>query len=150
MDQLPPGRLLPDDVFVRRKRTIGKLMGKAASSPFRRYQPVGVHHVASTATPAQQARAAAHAARRRQAAERRARDARIKAEQQEQRDEQIAPAVQRLPVLNRNGAVIRGARLERDGIAFVRSNPICRMVAIGSNKEHPLLTSAMLTPPIVS
>jgi hypothetical protein len=35
--------------------------------------------------------------------------------------------------------VVRGVRVERDGVVFVRSNPIRRMVAMGSKKEHPLL-----------
>jgi hypothetical protein len=82
----------------------------------------------------------ARAQRRHMAAERKRQEAKRRAEWQEQRDEQIAPAVQRLPVLDRNGEVIRGARVERDGVVFVRSNPIRRMVAMGSKKDHPLLT----------
>jgi hypothetical protein len=88
----------------------------------------------------QNARNLARAQHRHMAAERKHQEAKRRAEWQEQRDEQIAPAVQRLPVLDRNGDVIRGARVERDGVVFVRSNPIRRMVALGSRKEHPLLT----------
>jgi hypothetical protein len=45
-----------------------------------------------------------------------------------------------LPVLGRDGEIVRGARLERDGVVFIRRNPIKRMVARGQNKESPLLS----------
>jgi hypothetical protein len=88
----------------------------------------------------QQVRAATRTVRRHAAAEKKRRDAQIKAEQQEARDEAIAPRAQRLPILGRDGEVIRGARLERDGVVFIRRNPIKTMVARGRNKESPLLS----------
>jgi hypothetical protein len=45
-----------------------------------------------------------------------------------------------MPVHNCNGQVIRGARVERSGVTFIRFNPIRRMVARGQGKEAPLLT----------
>jgi hypothetical protein len=45
-----------------------------------------------------------------------------------------------LPVLGRNGEIIRGARLERNGISYRRNNPIRTMVARSQNKESPLLS----------
>src|SRR4051812_44999499 len=95
---------------------------------------------ASTAQANQQVRAAARIVRRHAAAEKKRRDAQIKAEQQDARDEAIAPRAQRLPVLGRDGEVVRGARLERDGVVFIRRNPIKTMVARGRNKESPLLS----------
>jgi hypothetical protein len=92
----------------------------------------------STAPTKQQGRTIARAQRRHMAAEKKRQVARQRAELQEQRDEAIAPRAQRLPVLGRDGEVIRGARLERDGIVFIRSNPIKRLVARGQGKDRPL------------
>jgi hypothetical protein len=88
----------------------------------------------------QQLRTVARDQRRHLAAEKKRQAARQRAEQQEARDEQVAPRVQRLPVLGRDGEVLRGARLERDGVSFRRSNPIRNIVARGRNKENPLLS----------
>jgi hypothetical protein len=93
-----------------------------------------------SATQPKDLRAIARAQRRHLAAERKRQEAQRRAAWQEQCDEQIAPAAQRLPVLGRNGEVIRGPRVERSGIVFVRSNPIRHMVAMNSKKEHPLLS----------
>jgi hypothetical protein len=95
---------------------------------------------ANVAPPKPNPRTIVRAQRRQQVAERKRQAARAKAEHEEARDEQIAPRAQRLPVLGRDGEVIRGARVERDGIAFIRSNPIRRMVLRGRSKEQPLLT----------
>jgi hypothetical protein len=57
----------------------------------------------------------------------------------EARDELLAPKIQRLPILGRDGEVIKNARLERDGISFRVSSPIRRMVALSKGKEAPLL-----------
>jgi hypothetical protein len=35
--------------------------------------------------------------------------------------------------------MLRGARVERDGVVFIRSNPIRRMVTRGASKTNPLL-----------
>jgi hypothetical protein len=74
------------------------------------------------------------------AAEKKRQAARRRAEQQEARDEAIAPRAQRLPVLGRDGEIVRGARVEPDGVVFIRRNPIKTMVARGQNKENPLLS----------
>ncbi|MGA9608882.1 MAG: hypothetical protein WBR21_17915, partial [Rouxiella badensis] len=58
----------------------------------------------------------------------------------EARDELIAPRSQRMPVLGRDGIPIRGARIERDGCCFVRSNPVRHMVARSRHREAPLIT----------
>jgi hypothetical protein len=47
-----------------------------------------------------------------------------KAVRQEEADEDIAPSVQRKPVLDASGDVLRAARVERDGVVFVRANPL--------------------------
>jgi hypothetical protein len=82
----------------------------------------------STASTKQQLRTVARAQRRHMATEKKRQAARQRAEQQEQRDEAVAPCAQRLPVLG------------RDGIVFVRSNPVKRMVARGQGKDRPLLS----------
>ncbi len=46
------------------------------------------------------------------------------ARRQEVADEAIAPASQRLPVLGPSGDVLRAPRVVRDGVAFVRANPL--------------------------
>jgi hypothetical protein len=94
----------------------------------------------STASTKQQLRTVARAQRRHMATEKKRQAARQRAEQQEQRDEAVAPRAQRLPVLGRDGEVVRGARLERDGVVFIRRNPIKTMVARGRNKGSPLLS----------
>lgn len=52
-----------------------------------------------------------------------------KARRQEEADEAIAPAIQRQPVLDASGDVLRAARVERDGVAFVRSSPLSQIAA---------------------
>src|SRR4051795_6341245 len=99
---------------------------------------VGVLMSASVSTPVQK-RTIIRAQRRHLAADRKRQAAKARAEQQEQRDEAIAPRAQRLPVLGRNGEILRGARVERDGVSFRRSNPIRNMVQRGRGKEAPLL-----------
>lgn len=54
-------------------------------------------------------------------------------EWQEQQDETIAPAAQREDVVAAGG-VVRAARVERDGVTFVRSSPIARMFRRGQAK----------------
>lgn len=51
------------------------------------------------------------------------------ARRQEIADEAIAPEVQRMPVLDASGEVLRAARVERDGIVYVRSNPLAWLQA---------------------
>jgi hypothetical protein len=58
----------------------------------------------------------------------------------EARDELLAPQIQRLPILGRDGEVIKNARLERDGISFRVSSR--HMVARSKGKEAPLLRKA--------
>ena len=74
----------------------------------------------------------------------RKRDAdRIAAENEERRRESIVPAVQRNPVVAPDGTVLRGARVEPDGLAFRVSNPIRHLVARGDKRSGtnlPLIT----------
>lgn len=68
------------------------------------------------------------------------------AKRQEALDEAIAPAVQRRDVLDGSGAVLRAARVKRDGVAFIRSSPIDHLIARGNAKlergEAPMFTLA--------
>jgi hypothetical protein len=70
---------------------------------------------------------------------------RIAAEAEEARQESIAPSVQRAPVMAPDGTILRGARLEPDGLAFRVSNPIRHLVARGERQDGtnlPLITRA--------
>ena len=91
-------------------------------------------------------RKAAERRRRAQELAARKRDADANAARiEEQRQERIAPAVQRNPVVAPDGTVLRGARVEPDGLAFRVSNPIRHMVARGEKREGanlPLITRA--------
>jgi hypothetical protein len=87
------------------------------------------------------ARTDARTQRKMLAAERRRQAAKLKAEHEEAKDEALAPRIQRIKILGRDGEVIRGAQVTKDGITFRVSNPIARMVALQRNKEAPLLTS---------
>lgn len=72
-------------------------------------------------------------ARRVSKAEKKRLDDEKKRQWQEQQDEAIAPAAQREDVVA-GGAVVRGARLQRDGVTFIRSNPVRRMYERGRGK----------------
>lgn len=96
--------------------------------------------MSASVQPKEQPRTVARDRRRQLATEKKRQAARQRVEQQEARDEAIAPRAQRLPLLGRDGEVLRGARLERDGVSFRRSNPIRTMVMRGLNKENPLLS----------
>jgi hypothetical protein len=85
----------------------------------------------SRATDKQRRKAVAADRKRQAAAAARLRD--------ESRDELLAPQIQRLPILGRDGEVIKNARLERDGISFRVSSPIRHMVARSKSKDAPLL-----------
>lgn len=89
-----------------------------------------------------QRRANARATRKSLAAERKrlAREAKKRAD--EEKAERVAPKVQREPILGRNGEVIRGARLEVDGLYCRKSNPIRRMRKMNEQKDAPLITKA--------
>jgi hypothetical protein len=70
------------------------------------------------------------------------------AQRQEDRDEAIAPAITRTAVLDASGAVLRAPRVERDGVAFIRSSPIRHLVARWKAREadgsRPLITERHL------
>lgn len=70
------------------------------------------------------------------------------ARRQEAIDEAIAPAIQRHAVLDASGAVLREARVQRDGVSFVKSNPIRHLVARWKAREddgvRPLITAKHL------
>jgi hypothetical protein len=53
---------------------------------------------------------------------------------EEEKAEAIAPAAQRKDITNAAGEVVYAARLQRDGVTFIRSNPIKRMYELGKNK----------------
>lgn len=95
-------------------------------------------------TTAAQAKRAKTRATRRAAASERKRLAKIEKERRaEENAEKLAPRVQREPILSRNGEVLRGPRLEPDGILFRRSNPVRRMRKLGEKKsENPVITKA--------
>ncbi|MDR3474446.1 MAG: hypothetical protein P4M09_22585 [Devosia sp.] len=63
-----------------------------------------------------------------------------RAEKEEERAEKIAPAAQRKPVSSPDGTVVRGARLEPNGLTFKRSNPLCHLAARSRGMEVPLIT----------
>jgi hypothetical protein len=73
------------------------------------------------------------------AAERRRQVARTKAAMEEAKDEAGAPAAQRKAVLDGDGNVVRGPRVMRDGIVFIRSNPVKHLLARSQNKEFPTI-----------
>lgn len=77
--------------------------------------------------------AAARRFRARRAAERAAALAQAAAQAEETRAEGVAPAIQRKPVLAPSGAVLRHPRVEPDGLAFKVSNPVARLVRLGSS-----------------
>lgn len=52
------------------------------------------------------------------------------ARRQEAIDEAIAPAIQRHAVLDASGAVLRAARVQRDGVAFCRADPLKHLADI--------------------
>lgn len=56
------------------------------------------------------------------------------AEHQERQDEKMVPAVQRKPILAADGSVLYHPRLERDGLTFIRSNPVRRLAAVGRRR----------------
>src|SRR3954463_3321680 len=62
--------------------------------------------------------------RRRIAVQQRQELARARKAAEEARAEQLAPQVQRNDVLDAAGRMVRGARLVKDGVTFVRSNSI--------------------------
>jgi len=82
------------------------------------------------------------AAKRQSARARRAQEAKDRAEREERQAEAIAPAAQRLPVIDANGQVIRAPRVVRSGVGFVRSSPIDRMVQLGRKQANPTVTPA--------
>src|SRR3954447_22046466 len=74
------------------------------------------------------------------AAEKKRHSARQRAEWQEQQDEKIAPRAQSITVYARDGVtVLRGPRLERDGVTMIPSNPIKRLAARSRKKEFPTI-----------
>lgn len=95
------------------------------------------------AKPPRVSSAAARAMRRREANRRAARVAREKAAREEERQEKIAPAIQRFAV-TAGGVVLRGARVEPDGLAFKRSNPVQHLVRRHSESANPLVTDPHL------
>jgi hypothetical protein len=93
------------------------------------------------ATPAPQIlrRLARRQERKHLAAERRRAETKAKAEREEARAEQLAPQAQRMAVLGRDGKVLRGPRVEQQGITMVRSNPVKRLAARSRHKDFPTL-----------
>lgn len=51
------------------------------------------------------------------------------AKRQEDKDEAITPAAQRQPVLTPDGDVLRSARVMRDGVTFIRANPLAQIIS---------------------
>jgi hypothetical protein len=77
------------------------------------------------------------------AAQRRQQEAKAKAEREEASAEHLAPRVQRVAVLGRDGkTVLRGPRVERQGIGMVRSNPVKRLAARSRGKDFPTVSEA--------
>ena len=74
-------------------------------------------------------RKVAKAQHRREQAARRARAKREAAEREEARQEAIVPAAQRQPVLAADGSIIRRARVQVDGPAFVKSSALCHIAS---------------------
>jgi len=72
------------------------------------------------------------------AAERKREAARAKAAAEEAKAESLAPKVQREAVLDHNGNMIRGPRVELEIINFRRSNPVRHLVARSKNKPSPV------------
>jgi hypothetical protein len=70
----------------------------------------------------------ARKARTAKVAARRAEHKQLLAEQREQRDEAIAPAAQRKPVVSPDGDILRGARIVRDGAGFRVANSVRTML----------------------
>jgi hypothetical protein len=79
---------------------------------------------------AERAKRRAGEAQRRQEAQRRA------AEEAEQKAEAIAPRVQREPVLSPDGTMLRGPRLEPDGLTFKVSNPVRHLEQRGRRRAE--------------
>lgn len=90
--------------------------------------------VPSAATPHQ--RKALAKAQRRQEAHRKALEARLAREATEEaRQEHIAPAVLRRPVVMASGELYRHPVLEPAGVGFIHSNPIRHLIACGGEKS---------------
>ena len=66
------------------------------------------------------------------------------AEAEEVRQEGIAPAAQRKAVVDASGDVIRQARVEKDGLAFKRSSPLCHLFKLHSVSIKQLAAGARL------
>lgn len=78
--------------------------------------------------------------RKRLAAQQRQERARIRKADEEARAEKLAPQVQRVAVFARDGVtMLRGPRVEQQGVTMVRSNPVKRLAARSRNKEFPTI-----------
>jgi hypothetical protein len=75
-------------------------------------------------------------------AERKRQAALTRARLEEAKAEFGAPKIQREAVFNRNGEIIRGPRVEPDGLVFIRSNPVKHLYARSKNKDHPTIHKA--------
>jgi hypothetical protein len=75
-------------------------------------------------------RAATRNTRRTRAAELRRAAQAARAQRQEDADEAIAPAIQRNAVLDASGEILRAARVQRDGVAFSRADPLKHLADI--------------------
>jgi hypothetical protein len=84
--------------------------------------------------------------RRRMAAQQRQEWARARKAAEEARAEQLAPQVQRITVFARDGrTVLRGPRVEQQGVTMIRSNPVKRLAARSRSKEFPTIGEAHVT-----
>lgn len=84
--------------------------------------------------------------RRRVAVQQRQELARARKLAEEARAEQLAPQVQRITVYARDGkTVLRGPRVEQQGVTMIRSNPIKRLAAHSRRKEFPTIGEVHVT-----
>lgn len=81
--------------------------------------------------------------RKRMAAQKRREQAAAARAAAEARAEQLAPHIQRVIIYARDGVtVLRGPRVEQQGVSMVRSNPVKRLAARSRNKEFATVTEA--------
>jgi hypothetical protein len=84
--------------------------------------------------------------RRRIAVQQRQERAKARKLAEEARAEQLAPQVQRITVYARDGkTVLRGPRVEQQGVTMIRSNPVKRLAARSRSKEFPTIGEAHVT-----
>jgi hypothetical protein len=81
--------------------------------------------------------------RKRLAAQKRREQEKARQAAAEARAENLAPFVQRVTIYARDGkTVLRGPRVEQQGIGMIRSNPVKRLAARSRSKEFPTVTEA--------